>query len=450
MNTFYLKILILTLSFSLHGIAATLEQQVEQTRENIEFQHNRRRDMFNADVQYSDIAECSRSIDTILGNERNVREVKMSKHDLLKHQETILSAVMAKVFIDYTGVPQKRGVSIYDKREMRLDSARHRHFEILRLTEDLSDSFSAQVTKDLTFNRDMLRRSIVGEYEQIFKYSGLNHDVFLDWFETIFDTHCPGFVAKNLRHVVILGGHGYYSPTPDNVREGSDDWDDLQRAIALSIQSQGAAVAIFAARKEHTEAAALLALLSPKEIAEQARLFKQLEEEKATQDFLRAEREAQANVHAEHFSIHPPILPSHVVVEGDEYVEALDRSFEETLEAARKKITIFPVHSSDKFAETFTVKVRHLLNAVYDVDAEVDEEINNGDKFVHISGVAWKFTNHGEFIGNFTGNPDHESMIQPTAVKKASEDGLVSLIYTFRKEDDELVELKLEEFKTAI
>ena len=107
MNTFYLKILILTLSFSLHGIAATLEQQVEQTRENIEFQHNRRRDMFNADVQYSDIAECSRSIDTILGNERNVREVKMSKHDLLKHQETILSAVMAKVFIDYTGVPQK-------------------------------------------------------------------------------------------------------------------------------------------------------------------------------------------------------------------------------------------------------------------------------------------------------------------------------------------------------
>ena len=440
MNTFYLKILILTLIFSLHNIAATLEQQVEHTRENIEFQHNRRRDMFNADVRNPDIAECSRSIDTILGNERNVREVKMSKHDLLKHQETILSAVMAKVFIDYTGVPQKRGISIYDKRGMELDSARHRHFEILRLTEDLSDSFSAQVTKDLTFNRDILRRSIVGEYEQLFTYSGLNHDVFLGWFETIFYAHCPGFVAKNPQY----GGgreHRAYSPIPGRVVYGGlDDADEeaeLQEALALSMQGQGAAVAVASdVREEYAEGAAVFS--SQEAINEQARLLQWYKDEKSTQDFLLAEREAQEREAQERgapvdlllvpfevapYYLAPEAQPPYGVAEDDDLTTALGASFQEAEDKAGQSITIFPVPSTSIYAKTFEVTVRHLLAQVCDFEVETEEATDNGDKLVYISGAVWKITNHGDFIGEFRGNSDPESMIAPTVVDTARQDG---------------------------
>lgn len=437
MNTFYLKTLILMLSFSLHVIAATLEQQVAQTRKNIEFHHNARRDMFNADVQNLGIAECSRSIDTILGNERNVREVKMSKHDLLKHQETILSSVMAKVFIAYTETPQKIHVSTYDKRGMGLDSARHRHFEILRLTEDLSDSFSEQVTKDLTFNRDILRRLIVGEYEQIFTYSGLNHDVFLDWFGTIFHTHFSGFVAKNPQDRGGFREHRAYSPIYGGFDCEGEDLG-LQEAIALSMQGQGAAVAVASAvREECTEDAALSAFLSQEEIAEQVKLLWQHEQEKATQDFLRAEREAQANLLAVPFDA-ALYYPEHEAREGyvvaavpDDLTAALSASFEETADKAREKITIFPVSSRDVRAMAFKVNVGELLEKV----------VENEDS-IELFGIHWKMTNRGDFLGKFRGNSDRESMIEPTVVMKVGKNHLVS--YTFKKENGELVELKLE------
>jgi hypothetical protein len=312
MNTFCLKFLILTLIFSLYGTAATLEQQVEQTRQYIESQHNLRCDMFNNDIKSPHITQCSQDIDTILGNENNVRKMEMSKQDLQKHQETILSSVMAKIFIAYEGPRQKKGVSVYDKRETITDSALLRHFEILRLTEDLSISFSMHVTNDGIFDTDRLRRLIVGDYEHIFTYSGIGKKIFLNWFKTIFYTHNPGFIAKNPQHRADLRRHEDYLLIPGGIPCASDydeeeDDPDLRQAIALSLQGSGGTVPTSAAREEHTDVAALLALLSPEEIAEQARLFEQHDEEKATQDFLRAEREAQANVHAEHFPIAPPL-----------------------------------------------------------------------------------------------------------------------------------------------
>ena len=306
---------------------------------------------------------------------------------------------------------------------MRLDSARHRQFEILRLTEDLSDSFSAQVTKDLTFNRDMLRRSIVGEYEQIFKYSGLNHDVFLDWFETIFDTHCPGFVAKNLRHVVDLREYRNYSPIPDRVFEGSDDWNNLQEALALSMQGQGAAV-----------------FSSQEEINEQARLLQWYKDEKARRDFLRSERGAPVDLLLVPFDdapyyLAPEAQPPHGVAEDDE-TAARDASFQEAEDKAREKITIFPVSSRDVRAEAFKVNVGELIEKV----------VENEDS-IELFGIHWKMTNRGGFVSYLRGNPDSESMIKPTVGKTADKNGLVQLTYKFKKEKGNFIELKLEEFK---
>ncbi len=60
----------------------------------------------------------------------------------------------------------------------------------------------------------------------------------------------------------------------------------------------------------------------------------------------------------------------------------------------------------------------------------------------------WKITNHGDFFSEFRGNCDRESFIEPTVVTARSEDNLAQLTYTFRKENGELAQLKLQEYKS--
>ena len=133
-----------------------------------------------------------------------------------------------------------------------------------------------------------------------------------------------------------------------------------------------------------------------------------------------------------------PYYPEHEAREGyavaavaDDLTAALSASFEETADKAREKITIFPVSSRDVRAMAFKVNVGGVLEKV----------VENEDS-IELFGIHWKMTNRGDFLGKFRGNSDRESMIEPTVVMKVGKNHLVS--YTFKKENGELVELKLE------
>jgi hypothetical protein len=203
--------------------------------------------------------------------------------------------------------------------------------------------------------------------------------------------------------------------------------------VAVAVASNAPAVAAASnALEERQDDADLSAILSKEEIAEQKRLFRQHEEEKATIDFLRAEREAQATRLAAYLAVAPYLVAPAV---DDLTPEERCASFEAAANEAREKVTIFPVPSRTQYAETFTVKIGDLIEKALEGDG------------IELCHSHWKITNHGDFFSEFRGNCDRESMIQPTAVKKASEYGLLSLTYTFIKENGEFVELKLQEFK---
>lgn len=157
------------------------------------------------------------------------------------------------------------------------------------------------------------------------------------------------------------------------------------------------------------------------------------------------EQDAQDRLRAGLFAPPPNVVNPAAAGGGNDLEAALNASFEQTRDEAGEKFTVFPVPSSAPNAGLFNVNAKVLLNAVYELTDETEEENEGEDKLVCISGAIWKITNHGEFTGNFAGNADYESSIEPTAVNKLSEkNGLIQLTYTFKKADGALVELKLE------
>lgn len=87
------------------------------------------------------------------------------------------------------------------------------------------------------------------------------------------------------------------------------------------------------------------------------------------------------------------------------------------------------------YAKDFKVRIGDLI-----------EKALEGDS-IELFHSHWKITNLGDFFSEFSGNCDHESFIEPTVVDTTNKDNLAQLTYTFRKENGELAQLKLQEYK---
>jgi hypothetical protein len=171
---------------------ASLEQQVENGRRFIQGHYEERRVAFNEDFRNLTIAGHTKAIDDLLSDETRVRKVKMSTRNLQNHQQTILSAVIAKELIGYKTTPRKAG-SIY---KVKQSSAHFKHFEILRLTEDFSYHIASQFYQNQPINHQGLQKLIVGDYAKILTYSGSTRDLFANWFGEVLEAHATGIIAK--------------------------------------------------------------------------------------------------------------------------------------------------------------------------------------------------------------------------------------------------------------
>ena len=191
MKSFYTKLFMLTCIFGL-PCTASLEQQVENGRRFIQGHYEERRVAFNEDFRSLTIAGHTKAIDDLLSDETRVRKIKMSTRDLQNHQQTILSAVIAKELIGYKTTPRKAG-SIY---KVKQSSAHFKHFEILRLTEDFSYHIASQFYQNQPINHQRLQKLIVGDYAKILTYSGITRDLFAEWFGDVLEAHAAGIIAK--------------------------------------------------------------------------------------------------------------------------------------------------------------------------------------------------------------------------------------------------------------
>ncbi len=439
MKNFYTKLFMLTCIFGLPCMA-NLEQQIENGRRFIQGHHDERCAAFNDDFRDQTIVRHTNAIDTLLSDETRVHKVKMNPFDLRKHQKTILSAVMAKEFIGYTTQPQKARTSIYKKKQ---DSAHFKHFEILRLTEDLSYQFAAQITQEKAFNQYNLNRLIVGNYSQIFSYSGLTQAIFLDWFQEIFAMHNPGFIAKNTqqRHVKISRTSRSAAVQPNKLdtlqhkpaatqldrfdikpseatrlraayihdeHEAYLDDPDLQEALVLSLNESRNLSAPYAQASHggyHGDTYVDLTEFSQEELAAQAELMRQFEQNR-------------------------PAAVDQISPEEQAFAE----SFAMTSEIAANKITIFPVMLQDKGSGTLRMNVGDLLEPVFQ---------NDGQEKMKLCSFFWEIQNYGDFIKNYKGNIDPNEIISPSIQLTTTE---FIVTYRFKKADGTEFDLILKRY----
>ncbi|MES2253237.1 MAG: hypothetical protein V4482_06110 [Pseudomonadota bacterium] len=186
-HNFYAKFIICALALAVQGFAAE-KQRIEQTVGIIKTEHDLRCGEFNRNIK---VLQRTEKINDLLKNEGIVSRTQAETDQ----KKTILQAVMAGQLIHFPELrEQKFAASIYDKRAtLGATDYRYKHFEILRLTEELSFKI-AGLTRG-TGHYDGL--TILGElndaYKDISTYSGVAIRDLAGWFAQAYKDHEQGF-----------------------------------------------------------------------------------------------------------------------------------------------------------------------------------------------------------------------------------------------------------------
>jgi hypothetical protein len=140
---------------------------------------------FNANpFDVSGYAPRTVKINGILKEERNVVDRPARTHE----KETILKAVMASVAIHGFDTNQ---TSVF-KKTLDINTARGKHFEILRLTEMLAGDLMGQLSTGF-----MDIAALTG-YENLYGFSGMGADAYENWFRDVVNQHSPGLMIKKI------------------------------------------------------------------------------------------------------------------------------------------------------------------------------------------------------------------------------------------------------------
>lgn len=123
------------------------------------------------------IRKHTESINDVLGDRSKVNQ----KRPACKiEKEIILKAVMGTVIIH--GQEYKLALPKFDE-----SHGLYRHYEILRLTEELSHKLATQYQ-----NKSGIDRACLDDYEDLYAFSGLGRDIFDSWFYETIVAHKTG------------------------------------------------------------------------------------------------------------------------------------------------------------------------------------------------------------------------------------------------------------------
>jgi len=154
-----------------------------------------RRDQFNTTPNEPSLyVGYTRNINTVLQDQSRVSQTVATAGE----KEKILKAVMATVLIDGRDVKK---TSIFDKRGVpALSTALLKHFEILRLTEELAGELSS-ITPSANIN------SLLG-YADLYTFSGIDANTFMKWNGDVRREHDSGISARSSGSGVATSGGG--------------------------------------------------------------------------------------------------------------------------------------------------------------------------------------------------------------------------------------------------
>lgn len=200
--------------------------------------HNQRCDVYNTPLNEvlvdgairgkSDIIEeKTHLINTVL---KDKERVDTKRHASTDEKKAILQSVMGTEILAHTYQDEKRQTLRLASElpvGLAINDPRFKHFEILRLTEEVSQKLVAHVREygyeslyEVTLNR------LIGNaYANLFAYSGLEEGVFFNWFKEVFESHKAGFLAYTKPFDVddlSYGVRAVLTKRPDIVRLAGD------------------------------------------------------------------------------------------------------------------------------------------------------------------------------------------------------------------------------------
>ncbi|MDP4725324.1 MAG: hypothetical protein NWS47_03430 [Alphaproteobacteria bacterium] len=187
-------------------------------------EYNARLGAFNADpLNVSTYEPHTVKINGILKEKRNV---DVNRHASYMEKETILKAVMASVVIH--GEDSTYRLPAHGLKE---SDSLYRHFEILRLTEELTGIYWAQF-----MSAGNIR---IGELvdSNLYAYSGLNWDVYSDWFKDVINEHSSGLAISHSPDLVIKKTEGFLEDVKSFVPQKVDELNEMIEFGAIEKRS---------------------------------------------------------------------------------------------------------------------------------------------------------------------------------------------------------------------
>lgn len=176
------------------------------------------------------------TINTILNNKNISR--RPARHE---EKKTILQAVMGTIIVH-------KDDSKYHLNDHELTETDefYKHFEILRFTEEFAQTCLETMIRSGGYDYTILDKIDHSLYKDLYDYSGLSHDLMLDWFKEMYAAHIGGIMlrkesiqAKGLIPTIILSGKKKISPTNKHADFTETHSSQKAHTGALSVQTQG-------------------------------------------------------------------------------------------------------------------------------------------------------------------------------------------------------------------
>ena len=177
------------------------------------------------------------TINTILNNKNISR--RPARHE---EKKTILQAVMGTIIVH--GDDSKYHINDHELTET---DEFYKHFEILRFTEEFAQTCLETMIRSGGSDYTILDKIDHSLYKDLYDYSGLSHDLMLDWFKEMYAAHIGGIMlrkepiqAKGLIPTIdpTLLGKIRISPTNKHADFTETHSSQKAHADALSAQTQ--------------------------------------------------------------------------------------------------------------------------------------------------------------------------------------------------------------------
>lgn len=189
---FSFKLIIILYSLSSHCFSngAEIIQATDKIRSHI---FNTKPDSENKILNQTEqkdkdvlLGQHTTTINTILNN-KNVSRRPATKTE----KKTILQAVMGSIIIHENDFRYR-----LDEHDLVETDEFYKHFEILKFTEEFSQTCLDAMTQSGNHDDTVLDVIDKDLYAQLYEYSGLRHDLMIEWFKEVYKNHINGIKLK--------------------------------------------------------------------------------------------------------------------------------------------------------------------------------------------------------------------------------------------------------------